>query len=54
MLMIASSGMALVWPEGTIMAQGRRQRVIMAAQRSIPWPYRYKQILTYLLIGFYD
>ena len=36
------------------MAQGPRPRVIMAARRSIPRPYHYKQPLTYLLIGSYN
>ena len=35
-----------------IMARGRRPRVIIAALRSVPMPYHYKQTLTYLLIGF--
>ena len=39
--MIACSGMALV------LARGRRPRVIMAARRSLPRPYHYKQPLTY-------
>ena len=33
------------------MTRGQRPRVIMAARRSIPIPYHYKQPLTYLLIG---
>ena len=34
-----------------IMARGQMPRDIMAAQRSIPRSYHYKQPLTYLLIG---
>ena len=54
--MIACRSWPWNWPEGSqkaaIMARGQRQRVIVAAQKSIPGTYHYKQILTYLLIGF--
>ena len=42
--MIACSAMALYWPEV-------RPRAIIAARRSIPRQYQYRQPLTYLLIG---
>ena len=37
--------------KAAMMAQGRRPRVIMVTQRSIPWPYHYKlkQPLTYII-----
>ena len=31
------------WPGADIMARSQRTRVIMAARRSIPRPYHYKQ-----------
>ena len=49
--MIACSGMALgIGLRAAIMAPGQSPRVIMAAQRSIPRTYHYRQPLTNLLI----